>query len=100
VTSSENDYDDLSDLNSMEMDSVREWEMQFKEKYTLVGRLLKPGEQHASYSDEDEDTNTDNSSTATTGTTPATTNAPGSPKPSKSDGEAGEAKSGDEKKRE
>lgn len=24
------DYDDLSDLNSMEMDSVREWEAQFK----------------------------------------------------------------------
>lgn len=24
------EYDDLSDLNSMEMDSVREWEMQFK----------------------------------------------------------------------
>jgi membrane-associated progesterone receptor component len=99
VTSSETDYDDLSDLNSMEMDSVREWEMQFKEKYTLVGRLLKPGEQHASYSDEDEDTNTDNSSTATTATAPA---APASPKPSKSDGaaESGDAKSGDEKKRE
>ncbi|KAL1404415.1 hypothetical protein pipiens_000843, partial [Culex pipiens pipiens] len=29
----------------MEMESVREWEMQFKEKYVLVGRLLKPGEQ-------------------------------------------------------
>lgn len=26
------EYDDLSDLNSMEMDSVREWEMQFKGK--------------------------------------------------------------------
>lgn len=31
VTSSDKDgYDDLSDLNSVEMDSVREWEMQFK----------------------------------------------------------------------
>lgn len=33
VTSSDNfEYDDLSDLNSMEMDSVREWEAQFKGK--------------------------------------------------------------------
>lgn len=57
VTSSDVDtYDDLSDLNSMEMDSVREWEMQFKEKYQLVGRLLRPNEEPASYSDEEEET--------------------------------------------
>ncbi|KFB41863.1 hypothetical protein ZHAS_00009707 [Anopheles sinensis] len=56
VTASPNDeYDDLSDLKSHEMESVREWEMQFKEKYILVGRLLKPGEQPTNYSDEDED---------------------------------------------
>lgn len=31
VTSSDTEeYDDLSDLDTMEMDSVREWEMQFK----------------------------------------------------------------------
>lgn len=31
VTNPDNvQFDDLSDLNSMEMDSVREWEMQFK----------------------------------------------------------------------
>ncbi|KAJ4441159.1 hypothetical protein ANN_11010 [Periplaneta americana] len=30
VVSSKDEYDDLSDLNTMEMDSVREWEMQFK----------------------------------------------------------------------
>lgn len=31
VTSKDDfEYDDLSDLNTMEMDSVREWEMQFK----------------------------------------------------------------------
>lgn len=30
------DYDDLSDLTAVEMDSVREWEMQFKGKVTLV----------------------------------------------------------------
>ncbi|CAO1417580.1 unnamed protein product [Diamesa tonsa] len=65
------EYDDLSDLNSMEMDSVREWEMQFKgklmtfffliilEKYDIVGKLLKPGEQPTNYSDEDDEPNTD-----------------------------------------
>lgn len=57
VTSSDKpEYDDLSDLTPMEMESVREWEAQFKEKYILVGRLLKPGEQPTNYSDEDEDT--------------------------------------------
>ena len=31
VTASDNlDYDYLTDLNNMEMESVREWEMQFK----------------------------------------------------------------------
>lgn len=30
VTASEVEYDDLSDLSPPEMDSVREWEMQFK----------------------------------------------------------------------
>lgn len=55
VTASEVEYDDLSDLSPPEMDSVREWEMQFKEKYELVGRLLKPGEQPTNYSDEDDE---------------------------------------------
>ncbi|XP_054716023.1 membrane-associated progesterone receptor component 1-like [Uloborus diversus] len=58
------DYDDLSDLNSMQMDSVREWEIQFQEKYHYVGRLLKPGEDPTDYSDE-EDTSQDQSSTGT-----------------------------------
>lgn len=48
------EYDDLSDLNSMQMDSVREWEIQFYEKYQYVGRLLKPGEEPTDYSDEEE----------------------------------------------
>jgi hypothetical protein len=26
------EYDDLSDLNAIQMENVREWEMQFKEK--------------------------------------------------------------------
>jgi membrane-associated progesterone receptor component len=30
VQSTVEGYDDLSDLNTMEMDSVREWEMQFR----------------------------------------------------------------------
>lgn len=55
VTASEVEYDDLSDLTPAEMDSVREWEMQFKEKYEVVGRLLKPGEQPKNYSDEDDE---------------------------------------------
>lgn len=49
-------YDDLSDLQPSEMESVLEWEMQFKEKYDYVGRLLKPGESHNSYSDDENET--------------------------------------------
>jgi len=52
------EYDDLSDLNSMQMDSIREWEMQFTEKYDYVGRLLKPGEQAQDYSDTEEEHST------------------------------------------
>ncbi|XP_014214179.1 membrane-associated progesterone receptor component 1 [Copidosoma floridanum] len=48
-------YDDLSDLNSDEMNSVREWEEQFKERYDYVGKLLKPGEPHTNYADEEEE---------------------------------------------
>ncbi len=44
-------YDDLSDLKPSEIDQVKEWELQFSEKYTLVGKLLKPGEEPTSYSD-------------------------------------------------
>ncbi|CAH2091689.1 unnamed protein product [Euphydryas editha] len=60
VTSTDKEYDDLSDLNSMEMESVKEWEAQFREKYDLVGRLLKPGEEPMNYSDEEPE-ETDNS---------------------------------------
>lgn len=48
------DYDDLSDLKPSEMDQVKEWELQFSEKYDLVGKLLKPGEEATHYSDEEE----------------------------------------------
>merc|ERR1719447_1685079 len=49
------DYDDLSDLKPSEMEQVQEWELQFSEKYDLVGKLLKPGEESRSYSDESSD---------------------------------------------
>lgn len=42
----------------MQMESVREWEAQFTEKYYMVGKLLKPGEKHQQYEEsetEDED---------------------------------------------
>ncbi|KAF6199567.1 hypothetical protein GE061_007593 [Apolygus lucorum] len=48
-------YDDLSDLNSFEMDSIKEWEMQFTERYDYVGKLLKPGQEPTNYSDEEEE---------------------------------------------
>jgi len=47
------EYDDLSDLKPGEMEQVQEWELQFSEKYELVGRLLKPGEEGRSYSEEE-----------------------------------------------
>ncbi|KAB7498468.1 Membrane-associated progesterone receptor component 2 [Armadillidium nasatum] len=47
-------YDDLSDLSSLQMDSVKEWEMQFLEKYDYIGKLLKPGEEPTEYSDDEE----------------------------------------------
>ncbi|XP_041359509.1 membrane-associated progesterone receptor component 1-like [Gigantopelta aegis] len=49
------EYDDLSDLNSMQMESVREWEMQFTEKYDYIGKLLKPGELPTEYSDTEDE---------------------------------------------
>ncbi|KAK9509772.1 hypothetical protein O3M35_007010 [Rhynocoris fuscipes] len=55
VTGGKDEYDDLSDLNSMEMESVREWEAQFTERYDYVGKLLKPGQEPASYSDDEEE---------------------------------------------
>uniref|UniRef100_A0A4W5PJ91 Progesterone receptor membrane component 2 n=1 Tax=Hucho hucho TaxID=62062 RepID=A0A4W5PJ91_9TELE len=48
------EYDDLSDLNAVQMESVREWERQFMEKYDYVGRLLKPGDEPSEYTDEED----------------------------------------------
>jgi len=54
-------YDDVSDLSTSQMDSVKEWEEQFMEKYVFVGKLLKPGEHPTEYSDTEDETNTSKS---------------------------------------
>ena len=47
------EYDDLSDLKQSELNEVKEWDLQFSEKYTLVGKLLKPDEEPTIYSDDE-----------------------------------------------
>uniref|UniRef100_A0A0V0J8I6 Membrane-associated progesterone receptor component 2 n=1 Tax=Schistocephalus solidus TaxID=70667 RepID=A0A0V0J8I6_SCHSO len=49
-------YDDLSDLTSDQMNKLKEWELQFRERYHLVGRLLAPSEPHHVYERDDDDT--------------------------------------------
>nr|APO18187.1 membrane-associated progesterone receptor component 1 [Cynoglossus semilaevis] len=48
------EHDDLSDLNSMQQESLAEWEAQFNFKYDYVGKLLKPGEEPTEYTDDEE----------------------------------------------
>ncbi|XP_075576817.1 membrane-associated progesterone receptor component 1 [Pelecanus crispus] len=48
------DYDDLSDLNPTQQETLRDWESQFTFKYHYVGKLLKEGEEPTVYSDEEE----------------------------------------------
>ncbi|XP_067948384.1 membrane-associated progesterone receptor component 1-like [Watersipora subatra] len=50
------EYDDLQDLDSEQMERVREWEQQLSEKYDHVGKLLRPGEQATDYEVEEETT--------------------------------------------
>ncbi|CAL4084292.1 unnamed protein product [Meganyctiphanes norvegica] len=61
VNDVKDEYDDLSDLSSTQMDSVREWEMQFTEKYEYIGKFLKPGDQPTEYSDDESKGNKENS---------------------------------------
>ncbi|KAJ0179175.1 hypothetical protein K1T71_004887 [Dendrolimus kikuchii] len=53
VAASDKEYDDCSDLAADEIASAKEWEEQFREKYDIVGRLLKPGETPNKYSDDE-----------------------------------------------
>ncbi|XP_062917171.1 membrane-associated progesterone receptor component 1-like [Mobula hypostoma] len=48
------EYDDLSDLDAMQLESLQEWEMQFSQRYNYVGKLLKPGEEPTEYTDEED----------------------------------------------
>lgn len=51
VSAINDEYDDLSDLKPSEIEQVREWELQFSEKYDFVGKLIRPGEEPTFYSD-------------------------------------------------
>jgi len=62
------EHDDLSDLTGVQMESVREWEVQLAEKYDFVGKLLKPGEEPSNYSDEEEGGDEDGKDSSTSAT--------------------------------
>ncbi|XP_058052695.1 membrane-associated progesterone receptor component 1 [Ahaetulla prasina] len=48
------EYDDLSDLDATQRETLNDWEQQFTFKYHYVGKLLKDGEEPTVYSDEEE----------------------------------------------
>ncbi|CAF3691678.1 unnamed protein product [Rotaria sp. Silwood1] len=48
-----NEYDDLADLTDGERSTARNWHEDFREKYDIIGRLLKPGEQPSVYPTEE-----------------------------------------------
>ncbi|XP_070616033.1 membrane-associated progesterone receptor component 1 [Erythrolamprus reginae] len=48
------EYDDLSDLDATQKETLSDWEQQFTFKYHYVGKLLKDGEEPTVYSDEEE----------------------------------------------
>jgi len=47
------EYDDLADLTDNERATARNWHEDFREKYDIVGRLLKPGEKPSVYPSEE-----------------------------------------------
>ncbi|XP_077164802.1 membrane-associated progesterone receptor component 1 [Paroedura picta] len=47
-------YDDLSDLDATQRETLSDWEQQFTFKYHYVGKLLKDGEEPTVYSDDEE----------------------------------------------
>jgi len=44
-----NEYDDLLDLTEKERATARSWHEDFREKYDIVGQLLKPGQKPTVY---------------------------------------------------
>ncbi|CAG0905616.1 unnamed protein product [Cyprideis torosa] len=73
-------YDDLSDISKSQMDSLKEWEEQFIEKYDYVGRLIRPGERARDY--EDEETEPSEAGGETPEATPKGRSPRGTPPPS------------------
>ncbi|UJR09821.1 hypothetical protein I4U23_014047 [Adineta vaga] len=65
-------YDDLADLTKDETSTARSWHEDFRDKYDIVGRLLKADEKPSVYPSEestvDGDTNTENKKTEQTAT--------------------------------
>ncbi|CAI9734428.1 Hypothetical predicted protein [Octopus vulgaris] len=59
VSAIKDGYDDLSDLTSSQMNQIHEWDMQLTDEYTLVGRLLQPGQQPIDYTDSEDETHDD-----------------------------------------
>ncbi|EDW76101.2 uncharacterized protein Dwil_GK19059 [Drosophila willistoni] len=54
-THGQDDFDDLSDLSLAQMNTLLEWDEQYKEKYPYVGRLIRNNEPHTNYADEEDD---------------------------------------------
>jgi membrane-associated progesterone receptor component len=52
VNAVKDEWDDHEGLSSGQMSSVQEWEMQFSERYDLVGKLVKEGEEDDGADDE------------------------------------------------
>ncbi|KAH8360399.1 hypothetical protein KR200_004025 [Drosophila serrata] len=53
-TNESKEFDDFCDLSISQMNTLKEWDLQYKEKYPFVGKLLREGEPHSNYEDEEE----------------------------------------------